>query len=67
MHVYELRHDCSSPQIGFNRMSTAHAELRKPGYPPLYLPQHPDEHRPERAVLLAVDREPTEWDYVSPP
>jgi hypothetical protein len=24
---------------------------------PLHLPQHPDEHRPQRPVLLAVDQE----------
>ena len=34
------------------RRSSAKSEL-----PPLGLPQHPDEHRPERPVLLAVDQE----------
>jgi hypothetical protein len=37
----------------------------KPSASPLGLPQHPDEHRSERPVLLAVDQElgegPTLW------
>ena len=33
------------------------AYLPRPVLPRLCLPQHPDEHRPKRPVLLAVDQE----------
>ena len=54
--IREKRHGAPGPLLHWGSAADPTLPLLEPS-PCLGLPQHPDEHRPERPVLLAVDKD----------